>query len=235
MSLQFNLEKSTQTLSLNLQKKNVGTINPCQVTFIQDVSGSFDDEHRNGYTQAMLNRFVPFANLFDKNKTMESFVFSDEAMQLKDITIDNYSDYIRKQVIGCRVYNGMTEYYKAIKLVLESVNPPKSTGFFGGLFGKKEVVKEKYLHFFLTDGESQTRNKDLQTINELLGTDGNNFIVFMSIAPRKLSFLEDDYGDHKYTDYHNFTISELKNLDNVSDDDLYEMLLSPQLIDWMNT
>ena len=234
MSIQFNLQKSTETLAFNLQKKNVGTINPCQVTFVHDVSGSFSDEHENGYTQALLNRFVPFANLFDKNKTMESFAFSSRAEQLDDITVKNYENYIRKEVIGCNVYNGGTRYHTAIDLIVDNLKQPKSKGFFGNVFSKKFVEAEKYLHFFLTDGESQSESQDFHTINTLLGKEGNHFIVFLSVAPYKLSFLERNYGDHEYTDYHNFTVAQLKNLDSLSDDDLYEMLLSSQLVKWMN-
>lgn len=232
MTLQFNLEKSTSALSFTLDKKQVGTINPCQVTFINDVSGSFSDEHEDGYTQVLLNRFVPFAMLFDKNKTMESFAFSSRAEKLKDITASNYQSYIQKQVIGCNVYNGGTRYHTAIELIVDELKQ-SSGGFLGGLFGKKSSL-EKYLHFFLTDGESQSEAQDLRIINDLLSREGNHFIVFLSVHHRKLDFLEHNYGDHQYTDYHNFTKQELKNLENVSDEELYEMLLSKQLIEWVN-
>lgn len=233
MALQFNLEKSTSALSFTLEKKQVGTINPCQVTFINDVSGSFSDEHEDGYTQSLLNRFVPFAMLFDKNKTMESFAFSSRAEKLKDITSRNYQSYIRDEVIGCNVYNGGTRYHTAIELIVDELKPSK-VSFLGGMFGKKHSQPEKYLHFFLTDGESQSEAQDLRTINDLLSREGNHFIVFLSVYQRKLDFLERNYGDHQYTDYHNFTKQELKNLENVTDEELYEMLLSKQLIEWMN-
>lgn len=243
MSLQFNLDKSTQALQFKLQKRSVATINPLQVTFVHDVSGSFDDEHRDGYTQKLLNRFVPFANLFDKNKTMESFAFSSSATQLTDVTVNNYSDYVSKHVIGCSGYGRGTAYHTAIELIVNSLKQESSSvtsgGFLGGLFGKKKEVQsteqEKYLHFFLTDGESQTETQDLRTINDLLGREGNHFIVFLSVAPRKLYFLETNYSNHKYTDYHNFTKQQLQNIDQLTDDELYDMLLSPQLIEWMNS
>lgn len=36
----INLDMSKQKLKLQLQKANVNTINPCQVSFALDVSGS---------------------------------------------------------------------------------------------------------------------------------------------------------------------------------------------------
>lgn len=238
MSLQFNLEKSSQNLQFNLAKHSVREIKPCQVSFTCDVSGSFTDEIEDGRVQKLLNRFVPFADVFDKDKTMSSFAFSNIATQLNDITVSNYSNYVKKHIEDCSVYCGGTSYHTAFQLIVENTaqhKVVKSGGFFG-FGGKTETVvnDDKHLHFFITDGHSSTESTDLRVINSLLGNNGKHFIVFLSISPRKLDFLERHYGDHQYADYHNFTNDNLKNIDNLTDEDLYDLLLSPQLVNWMN-
>lgn len=79
MAIVFPLEKATQSLSLELKKRDVDKIIPCQVKLAMDVSGSFEDEHGEGLTQNLLNRLVPFAMLFDKDGVIDSYTFSHVA------------------------------------------------------------------------------------------------------------------------------------------------------------
>lgn len=272
MALQFNLEKSTQALSFALAKHNVGSIIPCQVHVVMDVSGSFRDEHRAGYTQQLLNRFVPFSMLFDKDQILDSYAFGSNAKQLTEITASNYSDYIKKYMPVNGVGGCSTDYADAFRLMVQSVQTvtgkhqvtkqvptqvqkqvvKPATGFFGKLFGKSEVTLEtetvmqtvvetvnttaqsddKHLFFFVTDGDPDSESQAQKTLEKLM--QDNIFIVFISINNQRVHFLN-IFAQQPYAMYLNYTPSQLRDLHNVTDEDLYgQLLAAPQLTAWMN-
>lgn len=250
MTVQFDLVKATETLQFSLVKHDVQEIKPCQVSFICDVSGSFDDEHREGYTQALLNRLVPFSLVFDKNKTLDSFVFSSQAEQLADINAGNYSDYVRRHIQRSNVYGRATSYAAAFEEVIRNLGTKTQTrtvqapasGFMSRLFGKTQTVTEtvevpqedKYIHFFVTDGESSNEGRDLEAINRLLASNGNHFIVFLAVNDGRLPFLERNFASQRQTSYIHLTKRELMNLQNLSDEQIYEILLTDNFTAWMN-
>lgn len=256
MTIQFNLQKSTEALSFALVKHNVNTIVPCQVHMVMDVSGSFEDEHRAGYTQQLLNRFVPFSMLFDKDKVLDSYAFASRAEQLQEINENNFSNYIKQYVPYQGKFGYSTDYADAFRLMVGSTKgsttqqvketvTKAATGFFGKLFGKTttEVVtktvaaptsyaQDKHLFFFVTDGAPDSESEARQVLAELM--EDNIFIVFISINNSRVSFLE-KFAKEPYAMYINYTPRDLRNLANVTDEALYDQLLSaPQLVTWMN-
>eukprot|EP01030_Chromulinospumella_sphaerica_P021594 gene21594-21544_t len=60
MALTLDLNKSQQALVLNLAKVGVTETPQVNVAFVMDVSGSFDDEHREGVTNDLLTRLIPW-------------------------------------------------------------------------------------------------------------------------------------------------------------------------------
>lgn len=120
MQFVLPLEKSVEALQLALVKHDVKEIKPCQVHMVMDISGSFIDEHHDGYTQQLMNRFVPFSMLFDKDKILGSFAFGSSARQLEDITERNYADYIAKEMPYRN--GGTTNYADAFRLMLGSID-----------------------------------------------------------------------------------------------------------------
>lgn len=248
--MQFELTKATEALKFELNKREVDSILPCQVKLAFDVSYSFEDEHRNGYTQQLLNRFVPFAMLFDKDKTLDSFVFASEEEQLVDITARNFEDYVRKTIMRSNSYGGGTAYLPVLRHMLSEdteINPVAEaaeavTGLFGRLFGKKKepvvqvgkVAKtgDKNLIFFVTDGEAADQQRARDFLNASM-PDGKNFIVFISIGNRDFKFFVDNYKNTEYSSYFNLTPKELRVLEDMSDEDMYNLILTPQLIEWM--
>ena len=248
MALQFNLEKSTEALSFALAKHHVGVILPCQVHMVMDVSGSFRDEHRDGYTQQLLNRFVPFSMLFDQDKVLDSYAFGSNAKQLPEITESNYASYISKHMPINGVGGCSTDYADAFRLMVESCQAPsvstqvvrRASGLLGKLFGKTETVteqaatsrtQEKHLFFFVTDGDPDSEQEARDVLKQLV--QDNIFIVFISINSRPVRFLE-TFATQPYAMYLNYTPSQLRTLADVSDAELYgQLLAAPQLTTWM--
>lgn len=221
MTVSLNLSK--ESLQLNLTKRNVGTIQNLDVSFAMDVSGSFDDEHRAGYTQSFLNRFVPFSLLFDPDKKMGMYVFSSDHENLDDVTESNFDGYIRNKVMRSSVYGYGTKYAP----VLEEILKPQSVGLLKSIFGAKAKPK---LCFFVTDGEPMDANATLETLRQKHGQD--SFIVLVSISDSKISFLEKMEAFDGVT-HLQLSPAYLRNIENVSDDELYEKLLNDELVAWL--
>lgn len=171
MSLKLNLEKASSSLKLSLEK--AGIVNPptLEVGVAMDVSGSFDDEHRDGVTDSLLTRLVPWGLTFDPDKKVDVFTFSDSedgVHELGSVDANNYFGYLPRTFFGVDItdypkssypegipktirartkgYNGATDYSYVIEAMLKHFgwagDTVKKAGLFGSLFGKKdEVIK----------------------------------------------------------------------------------------------
>ena len=257
MSLSFPLHKATESLKLELQKRSVDTIIPCQVKMAMDVSGSFDDEHRQGYTQDLMNRFMPFALIFDKDGVIDSYTFASKAGRLPKIDKDNFDSYIQNKVINCYGYNGGTCYKPVLELIAEDASPhdivtggqdgvaAKPAGFFGKLFGKKDVPEqpaiapttikgevEKELVFFVTDGDASDTDKAKEFIQKM-GKD-NIFFVFISVGDQDIKLFKESFENTPYSIYFKLTKDQIRDLHSWSDEKMYDLLLKPSLIAWMD-
>lgn len=228
--MSLNLDLSKQNLQLTLEKKNIPSIINMNVEFAMDVSGSFDDEHRNGYTQQFLNRFVPFALLFDPDKKMGMYAFSSSHKKLKDVSESNYQNYVSSTIMTCSVYSGGTNYSKVIK---EMITPSQENpGFLTKLFKTGGTKVSPKLCFFVTDGEPFDTSETLKVLKELEGS--NTFLVLISIAPTQIHFLQTMQKFQNVT-YMNFTPQELKQIQSVSDENLYDRLLNDELTTWLKS
>jgi hypothetical protein len=123
MALTLDLQKSAQSLVLSLEKKGIATPPSIDLAFNLDVSGSFDDEHRAGITNTLLTRLVPWAMVFDPDRKLEVFTFSDgrqSAHYVGDVRPDNCEDFVAKHIIN-RVpgYYGGTDYSYVLDKNLE--------------------------------------------------------------------------------------------------------------------
>lgn len=258
MALSFALNKATESLKLELQKRSIQTIVPCQVKLAMDVSGSFDDEHRQGYTQDLLNRFMPFALIFDKDGVIDSYTFATKSGRLPKIDKDNFDSYIQSKVINCYGYNGCTYYKPVLELIAEDASPhdvvvsggqeaiaAKPAGFFGKMFGKKDVQEqvavapvitkgetEKELIFFVTDGAADDTDKAKEFIQKM-GKE-NVFFVFISVGDRDIQLFKESFESTPFSIYLKLTKSEIRNLHSWTDEQMYDLLLQPSLIAWMD-
>lgn len=250
MALNFQLQKATESLQFELKKRDVETIVPCQVKVAMDVSGSFHDEHTDGYTQDLLNRFVPFAMLFDKDGVIDSYTFASYAGKLPLITKENYSNYIKKEVIDCYGYRGGTYYVPVLRLIDQEASPQdvvieaqpeRKASWLGRLTGQKDtpavehqVIKgevEKELVFFVTDGESSDTEASLMYLQSMAKK--NIFFVFIGVGT-SIKLFRDSFANTPSSIYLELSKSEIRDLKNWTDEQIYDKLLQPSLITWMN-
>ncbi|MBU9200261.1 VWA domain-containing protein [Burkholderia multivorans] len=161
MALVLNLEKSAETLKLCLEKAGIVTPPELEVGIGMDVSGSFEDEHRAGITNALMTRFIPWSMVFDPDKKIDLLTFADGAGRVTDVgpvTPDNYVDFIPRNVIGkVNGWNCGTEYSHLVERMLvkfgwqkpavkaapapaPAATPAQKPGFLARLFGASTPV-----------------------------------------------------------------------------------------------
>lgn len=247
MSLKLNLEKAAGSLTLNLEKAGIVKPPVLELGFALDVSGSFDDEHRDGVTDSLLTRLVPWGLVFDPDKKLDVFTFSDGASRVAQpghVDASNHYEYVQRNIID-RVngYNGGTTYSHVIERSLQHFgwagSVVKKAGFFGSLMGKKDQViegaKKRSLVIIATDGDCHPSDKPRveQVLKDSQDRKDQVYFLFLGVSNQGSTFpFLERLGD-KFNNTGFVGISDLHRFVEQSDDDLNAALFSDELLTWM--
>jgi hypothetical protein len=261
MSLQLNLEKSKSALVLNLQKAGIMTPPALEVGIAMDVSYSFDDEHREGITDSLLTRLVPWGLTFDPDKKLDVFTFSDSERgvhELGSVDASNYFGYLPREFFGVDIsvyprgvpsnirgrtpgYNGATDYSYVIERMLKHFgwagDTVKKAGFLGGLLGQKDKTiagaKKRSLVIVITDGDNADKTRTLQILEQSEKRKDEVYFLFIGVSNQGSSFpFLERIGD-KFGNTGFVAISDLNRFVAQSDDELNAALLDQELLDWL--
>lgn len=226
------LESHVVSLSksiVDLSKKadfDLGSANT-KVVVALDYSGSMSTLYSNGTVQQTLNRLVPLGLTFDDNGSIDFYLFETGYRKMDDLNINNYSDYV-KEVINKSGYRmGGTNYAPVLNSI---INGEKA-----GIFKKAEgaIVDDNQPTFvlFITDGAN---GDERNTEKVLLDASRKNvFIQFIGIGSSRFTYLEKlDELPNRPID--NTGFSQLTNLGNTSDSELYNTVLG-EFIGWLKT
>jgi hypothetical protein len=253
MSLQLNLEKSKGKLLLSLNKKGINSPPVMELGFDLDVSGSFDDEHRDGLTQQLLLRLVPWGMLFDPDQKMDIFTFSDgknRANYIGEITPETCDRYIQRNIIdSVEGYNGGTDYSYVIEKNLQhfgwiaggAFQPMKKKTFFGSLFGTDSqaetmvVEKKKSLVIFVTDGECNPRDEERirSVLAESEARRDEVYFLLIGISNQGVEFEFLQQISNEFDNTGLVIIRDLKKFVNKTDEEINEELIGDELVDWL--
>ncbi|MCC5611430.1 VWA domain-containing protein [Nostoc sp. CHAB 5834] len=241
----FDLQKRQQTVAFVLEKRNLTTAPSLRVGAALDTSGSTNNMYRSGVMQQVVDRLVPIAMRFDDNGELDMWVFDTDNTKCPPVTKQDYEDYVDKAIIkrGLLKGNG-TKYGPTFEDISQFYFPSAgnatpaaaAAGFFGGLFGKKAAAApapatsasddKPAMVLFITDGATYDEAysekilraaKDKPVYWQLVGV-GN---------PSEFDFLE-KMGDA----LPNVGFVHLADL-NLTDEKLYDALLTQELCDWM--
>lgn len=253
MSLQLNMQKGAQSLTLALAKRGINTPPQADIAFNLDVSGSFDDEHRDGLTQMLLERLVPYGIVFDPDKKLDVLTFSNgqsNAHYVGEITPDTCDDYIRRNIIG-RVpgYNGGTDYSYVLEEDLRRFGwlqggtsaPVVKRGMFGGMFSRGQASsspaavaeKKRSIVLFVTDGENGDKDRTERVLAESESRGDEVYFLFIGISNQGggFPFLK-RIGD-RFNNTGLVVIRDLKQFVQKTDDEINELLIGDELVEWL--
>jgi hypothetical protein len=219
-----------------------------------DVSGSFLGEHRAGLTNDFLTRIVPWGMTFDPDGKIDVFTFSNgPAHYVGAIEPGNYQDYVARKIVD-RVpgWGGATDYAYVLRMILEHFGwgqvevppspPRKSGGFFSRLFGgaKPAVVERadavsprRAIVFFVTDGVNDDPAETREVIGEAEREGYETFFVLVGMSTREKDFplLKSLAAAHGNVIFRK--IDDIRNFNNLSDENLNEFFLDDKLTSWL--
>lgn len=219
----IDLSKRAEKVGIILTKKQIRDI-PCQVKLAIDRSGSMDDLYRKKVVQDVVERVLAIGMNIDKDKVIDIWAFHTDSFELPSGTTNNIENFVDREIVR-KISAGGTEYAPVMKDIVDSSAPVKS-GFFSKLLGKKPVSTDPSLAIFITDGENfdqtaaekvilESQSKDLYWV--LIGIGGGNF-----------SFIE-----HLGDKYPNAGYLKIDDIENISDESLYENIISQEFADWV--
>jgi len=252
MSLQLNLEKSKGKLLLSLNKKGINVPPAMELAFDLDVSGSFDDEHKCGLTQELLLRLVPWGMVFDPDRKMDIFSFSDGksgANYVGEITPETCENYIQDHIIDkVEGYNGATDYSYVVQKNLQHFGwleggafVIKEKSFFASLFSSGPqyenvaVEQKRSLIIFVTDGECNQRDEERMrwVLSESEKRQDQVYFMLIGISNQgvKFEFLNEIADEFSNTGL--VVIRNLRAFVNKSDEEINELLITDELVEWL--
>lgn len=228
----INLSK---TAKICLDKKTQTPIS-CQVKIILDASGSMNSLYNNGTVQNVVTRCLALALNIDKDKSMEVIAFDNSILDLGEATATNYENFINPKKI-MNTLGGGTSYSPPLRNLVEKKTlkeaASSATGFFKGLFGKKQTPVETgatqndpIFVLMITDGEASDEQSTRDAIKDL---GKNAYIQFIGLGSETFEFLKTAADDFK-----NCGFSKIVDIQKITDEALYDTLVNSEFVTWYN-
>ncbi|MEJ8856674.1 VWA domain-containing protein [Variovorax robiniae] len=244
MALTLNLQKSTTSLTLSLQKVGIHKMPVLDMGVVLDVSGSFSDEHADGTTTDLLTRLAPWGLSFDPDKKIDVFTFSNSAASahlVGSLTEANYQGYVRNNIIEkVPGWCGATDYSYVLELALKEFGwvdgAAKKAGMFGRMFGKKDEPpkqKKRSLIIFITDGDNNDKDRTRKILRESEARKDEVYFLFLGVANgggafHFLNSIGDEFGNTGYRE-----IADVRKFVRMSDEEINALLLDDELVGWL--
>lgn len=196
--------------TISLEKRQLQQLT-AKVALVLDASGSMNRQYKQGRVQEVVNRLLPLAVSFDDDQALDCWAFARDPQYLGEIELSNYDGFIdnahggwRKWALGPRV-NNEAEVMKAV------------TDFY-----QKDGLDVPVYVLFISDGgvsdnrgitKIMTEAAKLPIFWQFVGLGGRGYGI--------LKKLDDMTG--RVID--NCSFFELDDLDDISEEALYENML----------
>ncbi|MBD5081842.1 MAG: VWA domain-containing protein [Ruminococcaceae bacterium] len=219
----IDMSKSAESLNkvlINMSKGNKinMTKHIARVALAMDYSGSMSNLFVNGSVQEVITRLLPIALKFDDNGELESWLFSNDKERLEAVTINNYKNYVKSEMMNANIRMGGTNYAPVLKDIVEyykDVEPSEIPAFI----------------IFITDGENWDIEETNHIVKEL--SNYNMFVQFIGIGDETFNYLK-SLDNMKGRKYDNTGFTAVRDMNLMTDEELYTEILR-QYKDWLNT
>ncbi|WP_367111968.1 VWA domain-containing protein [uncultured Psychrobacter sp.] len=210
------LEKAPKLVNLakkatvSLEKRQLQQLT-AKVALVLDATGSMNRQYKEGRVQEVVNRLLPLAVSFDDDQALDCWAFGEHCSYLGEVGLNNYADFIntvqggwRKWELGARTNNeagvmkAVTDFYQN-----NGLNVPVYV-------------------LFISDGGV----RDTRGITKIMTNAAKlpMFWQFVGLGGRSYGILKDlDNMTGRLLD--NCSFFELDDLDDVSEEALYENML----------
>ena len=212
----INLSKEESIKKISLRKDKVISLAKerdlsgvrSRVALVLDFSYSMESLFDNGTVQSIIERIIPLALHFDDNGELDFWIFEDGYKKLDGITLDNF--YGLADEVKRRNRMGGTNYAP----VMQDVDR---------FYIEEEPVNLPNYVIFITDGDNSDKSRAEEMISRISGHP--IFFQFIGVGDSSFNFLEKlDDMEGRYVDNVNFF--SVSNINDMSDDDLYDKLFA---------
>lgn len=189
-----------------------------KVAAVFDYSGSMSKRYSSGLMQEVVTRLMPLGLRFDDNGEIDVWIFDDGYHRMESITLDNFSDYIKKEILNKNIPMGCTSYAPVIKDILNKY-----------YIEDAETSDIPVFVIYITDGANDDERATDAIIRE--SADYNIFIQFVGIGNESFKYLQklDDLDDRACDNTGFIKVTELVNM---SEEEMFTKLLE-QYPDWL--
>ena len=210
------LEKAPKLVNLakkatvSLEKRQLQQLT-AKVALVLDATGSMNRQYKEGRVQEVVNRLLPLAVSFDDDQALDCWAFGEHSQYLGEIGLENYEGFIdtvqggwRKWELGSRTNNEAG--------VMEKVSQ----------FYKADGLNVPVYILFISDGGV----RDTRGITKIMTEAAKLpiFWQFVGLGGRSYGILKDlDDMTGRLVD--NCSFFELDDLDDISEEALYENML----------
>ncbi|HPU80581.1 VWA domain-containing protein [Accumulibacter sp.] len=229
----IDLKKKTRIV---LEKRALPQPPRCRVGLCIDISGSMHNEYQDGLVQETVDRLLAIAGTFDDNGEMEVWTFNQGYSTPPVARAADFGSYVRKAILDNPKVDkwGGTNYAPVMNAVLDTYFRGERVVTSGGLFGlfkKTEQQAPKDTHIpalclFITDGD----NSDAAEAERIL-REAQKYQIYWQLIGigndtdfRFIKKMADDLPNAGFCHFPNLRIS---------DDAIYEALLTGELCDWL--
>lgn len=237
MSSRFDLDKRREKVAFVLEKKAVAQPPTMRVGLAIDLSGSMQPHYASGVVQTTLERLLAVAMRFDDDGRLDAWAFQRGFARLAAATAENFSGYVEREILADdRVAKwGGTSYGPVLADMVEAYAGAAAAegqgGFLGRFFGRRGAppalsVPVPSLALFATDGA----NDDREAAARVLRAAQAHPIYWQMVG----------IGDIREFGFIRAMADELPNVGfvhlprlDVTDEALYEALLSDELCAWV--
>lgn len=237
MSL-INLEKK---VAIVLEKRGLIHPPPTKVGMWIDGSGSMTSLYQRGVVQNTVDRCLAVSSKFDDDGNLDMWMFDHDSHPLSQATPADYNGYVRKHIMARFKLNGGT----ALRPVLDD-----TMGFYYSQATPAVAAKPGFLSRMLRGSqptaEVPQRGLDPTPVFILAVTDGENvdagdalrglkaaarfniYFQFVGIGDEDFRFLKTAASDLP-----NVGFAAVRDIANISDEDLFERILPVEFIEWV--
>jgi len=196
--------------TVSLEKRQLQQLT-AKVALVLDATGSMNRQYKQGRVQEVVNRLLPLAVSFDDDQALDCWAFGEHCSYLGEVGLNNYTDFIdtvqggwRKWELGART-NNEAGVMKAV------------TDFY-----KKDGLDVPVYVLFISDGGV----RDTRGITDIMIRAAKLpiFWQFVGLGGRSYGILK-NLDDMTGRLLDNCSFFELDDLDDVSEEALYENML----------
>lgn len=240
----ISLEKRSAAAQIVLQKRGIAKPPVVRVAQALDISGSAQGLYESGEIQEVHERVMGIAQKFDDNGEVDTWTFTQNFDRVGTADVASYDSFIKKEILNNRNITkwGGTSYHPVIeditKFFFEPGTPVKEKkGLLGRFFGggssapeaAKDITTPAWV-LFLTDG--QIDRADQMRATAALQAASKHPIYWSMVGvgdARYFTYLEQVAGQLS-----NVGFLHLPDLHNLTDEFVYEQLITPELCSWLS-